>query len=152
MTKHFPLVGALALALSACASGPTADTRAVTASVPTNPLPVVGAEVLFWDDATRSARFRSMETYFPGQEVQESPDPRFLPQGDPLPANTQAAIRASMAGWDGWFPTFSRTARPPRSTHSFAIDRAKGRVMTQPLRRTKICCLRAGGPPFLRAS
>ncbi|MEN8986537.1 MAG: serine hydrolase domain-containing protein, partial [Alteriqipengyuania sp.] len=97
MTKHFPLVGALALALSACASGPTADTRAVTASVPTNPLPVVGAEVLFWDDATRSARFRSMETYFPGQEVQESPDPRFLPQGDPLPANTQAAIRASMA-------------------------------------------------------
>ena len=69
----------------------------MTASVPTNPLPVVGAEVLFWDDATRSARFRSMETYFPGQEVQESPDPRFLPQGDPLPANTQAAIRASMA-------------------------------------------------------
>ena len=97
MKKRLSLVGALALALSACASGPTADTRAVTASVPTNPLPVVGAEVLFWDDATRSARFRSMETYFPGQEVQESPDPRFLPQGDPLPANTQAAIRASMA-------------------------------------------------------
>ena len=97
MKKRLSLVGALALALSACASVPTADTRAVTASVPTNPLPVVGAEVLFWDDATRSARFRSMETYFPGQEVQESPDPRFLPQGDPLPANTQAAIRASMA-------------------------------------------------------
>ncbi len=97
MKKRLSLVGALALALSACASVPTADTRAVTASVPTNPLPVVGAEVLFWDDATRSARFRSMETYFPGQEVHESPDPRFLPQGDPLPASTQAAIRASMA-------------------------------------------------------
>lgn len=97
MKKRLSLVGALALALSACASVPTADTRAVTASVPTNPLPVVGAEVLFWDDATRSARFRSMETYFPGQEVQESPDPRYLPQGDPLPASTQAAIRASMA-------------------------------------------------------
>ena len=97
MKKRLSLVGALALALSACASVPTTDTSAVTASVPTNPLPVVGAEVLFWDDATRSARFRSMETYFPGQEVQESPDPRYLPQGDPLPASTQAAIRASMA-------------------------------------------------------
>ena len=97
MKKRLSLVGALALALSACASVPTTGTSAVTASVPTNPLPVVGAEVLFWDDATRSARFRSMETYFPGQEVQESPDPRYLPQGDPLPASTQAAIRASMA-------------------------------------------------------
>jgi len=99
MLKRFTLAGALALSLAACATGPMADNSAaadiagVTASVPTEPLPVVGAEVLFWDDATRSARFRSMETYFPGQEVAPPAIARALPEGAELSSETQAAIR-----------------------------------------------------------
>ena len=85
MKMRLPFVGAIALALAACATAPAADTpQGVTASVPADPLPVVGAEVLFWDDATRSARFRSMETYFPGQEVAPPQDTRPLPEGEPL--------------------------------------------------------------------
>ena len=94
--------GAAALSLamvSACASAPAGDAPGVTASVPTQPMPVVGAEVLFWDDATRSARFRSMETYFPGQEVRNTGTTvRELPQGAPLPGAVQAAIREYMEG------------------------------------------------------
>ena len=92
--------GALSLAMvSACASAPAGDAPGVTASVPTQPMPVVGAEVLFWDDATRSARFRSMETYFPGQEVRNTGTTvRELPQGAPLPGAVQAAIREYMEG------------------------------------------------------
>ena len=98
MRKYLAIIGALALPLAACATMPGQDQASgVTASVPTDPKPVVGAEVLFWDDATRSARFRSMETYFPGQEVQASPDVRALPQGEPLPASTQSAIESYMA-------------------------------------------------------
>ncbi|MBD60103.1 MAG: serine hydrolase [Citromicrobium sp.] len=98
MKMRLPFVGAIALALAACATAPAADTpQGVTASVPADPLPVVGAEVLFWDDATRSARFRSMETYFPGQEVAPPQDTRPLPEGEPLPEAAQAAIRSYMA-------------------------------------------------------
>ena len=98
MKKYLALLGAMALPLAACATLPADDpTPGVTASVPTDPKPVVGAEVLFWDNATRSARFRSMETFFPGQEVQASPDVRVLPQGTPLPASTRSAIESYMA-------------------------------------------------------
>ena len=97
MTKYLALIGALALPLAGCATAPVDTARGVTASMPSDPLPVVGAEVLFWDDATRSARFRSMETFFPGQEVAPPATPRALPQGEALPASTQAAIRAYMA-------------------------------------------------------
>ena len=108
MLKRISLVGALALALAACATAPMADTArvsdgtgaidttGVTDSVPTQPLPVVGAEVLFWDDATRSARFRSMESFFPGQEVAPPAITRALPEGSPLPSETQGAIRDYM--------------------------------------------------------
>ena len=97
MTKYLALIGALALPLAGCATAPVDTARGVTASMPSDPLPVVGAEVLFWDDGTRSARFRSMETFFPGQEVAPPATPRALPQGEALPASTQAAIRAYMA-------------------------------------------------------
>ena len=98
MKKYLALLGAMTLPLAACATLPVDDaTPGVTASVPTDPKPVVGAEVLFWDDATRSTRFRSMETFFPGQEVQASPDVRDLPQGKPLSASAQTAIDSYMA-------------------------------------------------------
>ena len=97
MKKCAILMAGVAASLAACATAPVDDTSGVTTSVPTDPKPVVGAEVLFWDDATRSARFRSMETHFPGQEVAPPAKARALPQGVPLPANTQAAIRAYMA-------------------------------------------------------
>lgn len=96
MKTYFALLSALTLPLAGCATVPVEETPGVTASVPSNPLPVVGAEVLFWDDATRSARFRSMETFFPGQEVAAPADARPLPQGAPLPASAQAAIRSYM--------------------------------------------------------
>lgn len=97
MRKYTAILGAMALPLAACASLPAVDeTPGVTASLPTDPKPVVGAEVLFWDDATRAARFRSMETYFPGQEVAPPEKARPLPEGLSLPAQTQAAIRSYM--------------------------------------------------------
>ena len=90
-------LAALALGLtSGCATAPMDDIAGVTASMPTDPLPVVGAEVLFWDDATRSARFRSMETYFPGQEVAAPENSRALPEGAPLSKEVQDTIRAYM--------------------------------------------------------
>ncbi|MEL7689829.1 serine hydrolase domain-containing protein [Citromicrobium bathyomarinum] len=90
-------LAALALGLtSGCATAPMDAASGVTASMPTDPLPVVGAEVLFWDDATRSARFRSMETFFPGQEVAAPEDTRVLPVGAPLPKTTQDTIRDYM--------------------------------------------------------
>lgn len=97
MKTYLALLGAIALPLAGCATGPVDETPGVTASVPTNALPVIGAEVLFWDDATRSARFRAMEKFFPGQEVAPPATVRALPKGTPLPAETQAAIRTYMA-------------------------------------------------------
>ena len=103
MLKRFSLAGAVALALAACTTTPVADTvgaadtSGVTTSIPVEPMPVVGAEVLFWDDATRSARFRSMETFFPGQEIAAPEVKRALPQGAELSEETQAAIRDFMA-------------------------------------------------------
>ncbi|NCP18100.1 MAG: beta-lactamase family protein [Erythrobacter sp.] len=100
MKKVLSVIGALALPLAlplaGCAMSPAGDMAGVTASEPTEPLPVVGAEVLFWDDATRSARFRSMETFFPGQEVAPPATARVLPEGESLPAQVQAAIRGYM--------------------------------------------------------
>ena len=90
-------LAALALGLTGgCATAPMDDVAGVTASMPTDPLPVVGAEVLFWDDATRSARFRSMETFFPGQAVAAPENARALPEGAPLSKDVQDTIRAYM--------------------------------------------------------
>lgn len=54
-------------------------------------------KVLFWDDATRSARFREMETLFSGHEIPAATNPRALPKGEPLSASLQADIRKLMA-------------------------------------------------------
>jgi len=54
--------------------------------------------LLFWSDERRSAAFRSMDTLFPGLDVAPSANPRVLAKASrPLPAATQAELRAFMA-------------------------------------------------------
>ncbi|MEL7445032.1 MAG: serine hydrolase [Pseudomonadota bacterium] len=54
-------------------------------------------QVLFWDDATRSARFRDMENWFAGHEVPASLTPRKLERGAPLNDALIAEIQVGMA-------------------------------------------------------
>ena len=106
-----------ALALSGCAAAYTqpetagANTAAtapvaqveegpVTFSMPEGGIDLEGAAVLAWDDATRAANFRRMEDFFPGYEIAPAGNPRALPEGAALPANTAAAIDAYMARGD----------------------------------------------------
>ncbi len=53
------------------------------------------AEVLFWDEATRAANFRRMETLFPGTNAAASHHPRTLPKGTALPVD-EAQLAAFM--------------------------------------------------------
>ncbi|MEL7190679.1 MAG: serine hydrolase domain-containing protein [Pseudomonadota bacterium] len=102
-TKIAALAGS-ALALSACApSYQGADSAASEATLDPVLLVEVGGvdpadqQVLFWDDATRSARFRGMEAWFSGHEIPAASTPRALPQGEPLSASLQAQITKLMA-------------------------------------------------------
>ncbi len=54
-------------------------------------------QVLFWNSQQRSARFRDMESWFGGHEVEADPNPRILSQGTPLPAEVAAQLDALMA-------------------------------------------------------
>ncbi len=96
---------ALAGTLAACAGsyGP-----AETATAPPPPLAEVALvappqrpeselQVLFWNDAQRSQRFRVMEQWFAGHEVPAASAPRALPKGAPLSAALQAELRTLMA-------------------------------------------------------
>ena len=98
--------GALALALAACATGPEP-----TGNDSTNPPPAVvnpvklttpperdpsELQVLFWDGAQRSARFREMENWFPGHEVPAASVTRTLPQDTPLDPALRSEITALM--------------------------------------------------------
>lgn len=75
-----------ALTLSACA---TASSDApVRLTVPSESIPLADQQVLFWDDATRSDRFRRMEDFFAGEEVSPAQRVRALPAGTPLDAAT----------------------------------------------------------------
>ena len=104
------MVSGLALAglLGACAStAPAEKAIAIT------PLPVVAPapvrlvqpptrdpselQVLFWNDAQRSERFRAMEQWFAGHEVPASARSRSLPQGAPLSPELQAELKTLMA-------------------------------------------------------
>lgn len=49
-------------------------------------------QVLFWNDAERSERFRVMEQWFAGHEVPAAERPRALPAGTPLAPALQAEI------------------------------------------------------------
>jgi CubicO group peptidase (beta-lactamase class C family) len=54
-------------------------------------------QVLFWNEAQRSQRFRAMEQWFAGHEVPAAPRPRVLPKGEPLGAELESEIAAVMA-------------------------------------------------------
>jgi CubicO group peptidase (beta-lactamase class C family) len=53
-------------------------------------------QVLFWNDAQRSERFRAMEQWFAGHEVPAAKTTRALPNGAPLSAELQAEIAGLM--------------------------------------------------------
>ncbi len=91
------LSGIAALAIAGCSasySGPVETTAAAEPVQLVNPPARDPSElqVLFWDDQTRSARFREMESWFAGHEVPASANPRELPNGAPLPSALQAEI------------------------------------------------------------
>lgn len=103
------VVSALALAglLGACASTAPTDN-----GIATTPPPVMAKtpvtltqppardqselQVLFWNDAQRSARFRVMEQWFAGHEVPAASKPRALPKGTPISPALQAEIATLM--------------------------------------------------------
>lgn len=85
------MTGLAALALASCATAPVERPRA-TQSTPRTPLPLDDAGVLFWDQATRTDRFRHLEDFYAGLEVAASPKVRALPRGAPLDAATAAKI------------------------------------------------------------
>ncbi len=53
-------------------------------------------QLLFWNDAQRSERFRAMEQWFAGHEVPAASKARALPKGAPLSPALQAEITALM--------------------------------------------------------
>ena len=93
MRKWMVSLGALALA--ACASAPVERPLAVQ-STPATPLPQGDAGVLFWDQATRTDRFRRLENFYPGLEVAAAPRTRALPRGAGFDPATIAAIDAQL--------------------------------------------------------
>lgn len=89
---------ALAAALLAsCASAPVADRLEVYPTQPSETIALQDQQVLFWDAATRTDRFRRMEDFFAGIEASSAGDVRELPAGSPLPAETAAAVDAFLA-------------------------------------------------------
>jgi len=54
-------------------------------------------QVLFWNDAQRSERFRAMEQWFAGHEVPAASKTRALPKGAALSPGLQADLKALMA-------------------------------------------------------
>ena len=98
---------ALAALLAGCADGYGGKDAAVSTPVPmmaAEPLPIMlpplrdqsELQVLFWNDAQRSDRFRAMEQWFAGHEVPAAKTTRALSKGAPLKAELQAEIAALM--------------------------------------------------------
>ncbi len=86
---------AAALSLAGCAAAP-GDRPAAINSVPATPLASDDAGPLFWNQATRTDRFRRMEQFYPGLEAAPAAHPRVLPAGAPFDAATLAAIDARL--------------------------------------------------------
>jgi len=104
--KTLAFAAASAMVLSACSlgaqgvdgvadAGPAAQLGEVTLTQPPARDPSE-LQVLFWNDAERSARFREMENWFEGHEVPASPQPIPLAEGEPLPAAIAQEIRDTM--------------------------------------------------------
>jgi CubicO group peptidase (beta-lactamase class C family) len=96
MRRIAPLL--LAAALGACATVPATD--GVRLTQPKSQISLQDQQVLFWDDVTRSDRFRRMEDFFAGIEVAPSPNPRELTAGTPFDAPTIQALDAYLASSD----------------------------------------------------
>ena len=92
--RRFILLLAVLL-LGACTA--VAPIERVRLTQPKNQVPLQDQQVLFWDDATRSARFRAMEDYFAGHEVSAAAKVRALPAGTPYDVATAAALDAYLA-------------------------------------------------------
>ncbi len=99
---QWTFIGSAALALAAC-SGATAQgvtSAPALGEVRLLPAPDVDPselQVLFWDDETRSQRFREMEKWFAGHEVPAAATTVELAKGEPLPAEIVQEINATMA-------------------------------------------------------
>ncbi len=88
---RFGMACLAALALASCATAPVERPRA-TQSTPRTPLGLDDAGVLFWDQATRTDRFRRLEDFYAGQEVAGAAKVRALPRGAALDAAAVAKI------------------------------------------------------------
>lgn len=95
MTMRIWLTGLGALALASCATAPI-DRPLAVQSVPSTPVAANDAGLLFWDQATRTDRFRRLEDFYPGLEVAAASKVRVLPSGAPLDAATVAKIDAQL--------------------------------------------------------
>ena len=93
MRRYVPLFAALLL--GACATAPAE--QAVRLVQPSTQLALQDQQVLFWNNATRSDRFRRMEDFFAGHEVAPAAGARKLPAGTPYDAATAAALDAYLA-------------------------------------------------------
>ena len=89
--RIFGLALATAL-LAGCATAPVADRLEVYPTQPAEAVPLEDQQVLFWDDATRTDRFRRMEDIFAGIETTPADDVRELPPGEPFDAATLAKV------------------------------------------------------------
>mgnify|MGYP000156119455 CR=1 FL=1 len=94
MTMRFLMLG-LALALASCTAA-TVDRPLTVQSVPRTPAAGSDVGLLFWDQATRTDRFRRLEDFYPGLEVAAAPKVRVLQAGAPLDAATVARIDAQL--------------------------------------------------------
>ena len=85
LLKSLILAAAAPLALGGCTTLVAPPQQDVTFTMPERATAAGDSNILFWDDARRSAGFRSMETMFAGHEVAPPARPRALPRGAPLP-------------------------------------------------------------------
>ncbi|MCZ8136505.1 MAG: serine hydrolase [Porphyrobacter sp.] len=101
--KSFVSGAALALMLAGCA-GSYAESAPAASGPPAPAVRLVQPpardqselQVLFWNDAQRSERFRAMEQWFAGHEVPAAKSPRALPKGSSLSPVLKAEITALM--------------------------------------------------------
>ncbi|UVI39018.1 serine hydrolase domain-containing protein [Qipengyuania spongiae] len=101
MRKVLSVFGALAL--TGCMTAGTGDAlmtlerEGVAATQPATPRSPEELQVLFWNEAQRSARFRDMEDWFAGLDVEAAPTPRTLPRGTAFSAPLKTRLDTLVA-------------------------------------------------------